>query len=77
MKRLDSDFRVPNVKDLQTLLPIVVIKTSKRASAAIVILSVRGSVFPAQPYSGLIVCSQKRSDNLLELILVLPKKKGP
>lgn len=39
------------------------------------ILSVLGFMFPAQPYSGLIVCSQKRNGNLLELILVLPKQK--
>lgn len=36
MKLLDSGFRVPDIKDLETLLPILVIKTSKRTSAAIV-----------------------------------------
>lgn len=66
--KMDSHFRVVDIKDLKTLLQILVIKTSKQKSTAI--LSVLDSVFPAKLT---VVCSPKGIYNLSELSSSLQK----
>lgn len=69
LMKTDSGFRVPDIKDLKTLLQLLVIKLFLQKSTAI--LSVLDSVFPAKLT---VVCSTRGIYSWSELISALQKR---
>lgn len=72
--KLNSGFRVSDIKDLQTVLPILVIKTSKQAAKATAFFLCWTLCSQISSTVVSFFAHRKGNDNLSELIPVLKKK---